>query len=159
MRPSAPTRRSSDLGRDAGVAEHVRRSRQQRRRSGDEAGRELDDEHGGVEGKDDDEHAALLGLARQPLQIARLACAAVVQRISPSRSSGQEQRNARVRAVGPGHCPELEFSMLRKLMLAGLAATTLITAARSEEHTSELQSLMRNSYAVFSLYKTTHTQL
>src|SRR3546814_4631062 len=28
------------------------------------------------------------------------------------------------------------------------------TAARSEEHTSELQSLMRNSYAVFCLKKT-----
>src|SRR3546814_4267819 len=28
-------------------------------------------------------------------------------------------------------------------------------AARSEEHTSELQSLMRNSYAVFCLKKTT----
>src|SRR3546814_9034769 len=27
---------------------------------------------------------------------------------------------------------------------------------RSEEHTSELQSLMRNSYAVFCLQKTTH---
>src|SRR3546814_6013997 len=30
-------------------------------------------------------------------------------------------------------------------------------AARSEEHTSELQSLMRISYAVFCLKKTTHT--
>src|SRR3546814_8056446 len=29
--------------------------------------------------------------------------------------------------------------------------------ARSEEHTSELQSLMRNSYAVFCLKKKTHT--
>src|SRR3546814_3830065 len=29
--------------------------------------------------------------------------------------------------------------------------------ARSEEHTSELQSLMRISYAVFSLHKITHT--
>src|SRR3546814_10106360 len=28
---------------------------------------------------------------------------------------------------------------------------------RSEEHTSELQSLMRNSYAVFCLIKKTHT--
>src|SRR3546814_4918790 len=28
---------------------------------------------------------------------------------------------------------------------------------RSEEHTSELQSLMRTSYAVFCLQKTTHT--
>src|SRR3546814_3853580 len=31
--------------------------------------------------------------------------------------------------------------------------------ARSEEHTSELQSLMRISYAVFCLNKKTHTQL
>src|SRR3546814_9496275 len=30
--------------------------------------------------------------------------------------------------------------------------------ARSEEHTSELQSLMRISYAVFCLKKTTHTR-
>src|SRR3546814_9466675 len=30
---------------------------------------------------------------------------------------------------------------------------------RSEEHTSELQSLMRNSYAVFCLKKTTRKQL
>src|SRR3546814_9741194 len=33
------------------------------------------------------------------------------------------------------------------------------TAARSEEHTSELQSLMRISYAVFCLKKKKHTQL
>src|SRR3546814_522849 len=33
----------------------------------------------------------------------------------------------------------------------------LITAARSEEHTSELQSLMRISYAVFCLKKQKHT--
>src|SRR3546814_6925240 len=31
-------------------------------------------------------------------------------------------------------------------------------ASRSEEHTSELQSLMRISYAVFCLNKKTHTQ-
>src|SRR3546814_2146213 len=30
---------------------------------------------------------------------------------------------------------------------------TLLSALRSEEHTSELQSLMRNSYAVFCLKK------
>src|SRR3546814_6657712 len=34
----------------------------------------------------------------------------------------------------------------------------LHTATRSEEHTSELQSLMRNSYAVFCLQKTTNTK-
>src|SRR3546814_7258907 len=32
----------------------------------------------------------------------------------------------------------------------------LVTAARSEEHTSELQSLMRISYAVFCLKKKNH---
>src|SRR3546814_1285233 len=34
--------------------------------------------------------------------------------------------------------------------------TTPLADARSEEHTSELQSLMRISYAVFCLKKTTH---
>src|SRR3546814_7835314 len=33
----------------------------------------------------------------------------------------------------------------------------LVMRARSEEHTSELQSLMRISYAVFCLKKKTHT--
>src|SRR3546814_9802045 len=36
---------------------------------------------------------------------------------------------------------------------AGLAGYLLANAARSEEHTSELQSLMRISYAVFCLKK------
>src|SRR3546814_9167939 len=35
-------------------------------------------------------------------------------------------------------------------------APPLLCATRSEEHTSELQSLMRNSYAVFCLQKKTH---
>src|SRR3546814_10564442 len=35
----------------------------------------------------------------------------------------------------------------------------LLTAPRSEEHTSELQSLMRISYAVFCLKKTTHIHM
>src|SRR3546814_7130832 len=35
--------------------------------------------------------------------------------------------------------------------------STLPSAGRSEEHTSELQSLMRISYAVFCLKKKTHT--
>src|SRR3546814_10688816 len=37
------------------------------------------------------------------------------------------------------------------------AATRSRTAGRSEGHTSELQSLMRNSYAVFCLKKTQQT--
>src|SRR3546814_4503695 len=40
------------------------------------------------------------------------------------------------------------------LKLHGKLARPLKVARRSEEHTSELQSLMRNSYAVFCLIKT-----
>src|SRR3546814_9784783 len=36
---------------------------------------------------------------------------------------------------------------------------SIAKTARSEEHTSELQSLMRISYAVFCLKKKRHTQL
>src|SRR3546814_5736524 len=36
----------------------------------------------------------------------------------------------------------------------GLLKSALLVLVRSEEHTSELQSLMRNSYAVFCLNKT-----
>src|SRR3546814_3550311 len=39
------------------------------------------------------------------------------------------------------------------LINAGKQAVTLLTGGRSEEHTSELQSLMRISYAVFCLKK------
>src|SRR3546814_1368209 len=46
-------------------------------------------------------------------------------------------------------------------MVAALGATTSLAPARgswrSEEHTSELQSLMRISYAVFCLQKKKHT--
>src|SRR3546814_1329530 len=38
------------------------------------------------------------------------------------------------------------------------SATTGLRLSRSEEHTSELQSLMRISYAVFCLKKKKHTQ-
>src|SRR3546814_10326548 len=41
---------------------------------------------------------------------------------------------------------------------APLDETDVRVAARSEEHTSELQSLMRISYAVFCLKKKTQTQ-
>src|SRR3546814_9808046 len=42
---------------------------------------------------------------------------------------------------------------------AGLAGEVRRTASRSEEHTSELQSLMRISYAVFCLKKKKNTTL
>src|SRR3546814_1094212 len=40
---------------------------------------------------------------------------------------------------------------------AATDAMTMATGGRSEEHTSELQSLMRNSYAVFCLKKKRNT--
>src|SRR3546814_5518188 len=42
-----------------------------------------------------------------------------------------------------------QYPKAKELAMAGFAAK----APRSEEHTSELQSLMRNSYAVFCLQK------
>src|SRR3546814_5946054 len=46
---------------------------------------------------------------------------------------------------------------LRGVTLAGVGFAGV--GARSEEHTSELQSLMRISYAVFCLKKQTHKQI
>src|SRR3546814_3092358 len=46
-------------------------------------------------------------------------------------------------------------SGLRKLSSRKMMDTALTTLKRSEEHTSELQSLMRISYAVFCLNKKT----
>src|SRR3546814_6458895 len=51
----------------------------------------------------------------------------------------------------------------RQALLSGAGAWKLhgavLTSTRSEEHTSELQSLMRNSYAVFCLKKHTKNEL
>src|SRR3546814_3406748 len=51
-----------------------------------------------------------------------------------------------------GHGPDRPFARQRAL-LAGLACRDAGQGGRSEEHTSELQSLMRISYAVFCLKK------
>src|SRR3546814_10140311 len=59
-----------------------------------------------------------------------------------------------VRPPIPVHVPELEVAAGRLFAGAvGVAAAHVlrIVADRSEEHTSELQSLMRISYAVFCL--------
>src|SRR3546814_7348283 len=64
-------------------------------------------------------------------------------------------------AIGPG-CVCQDPWKRRKLSLRGKKTTpfpSLFTRraySRSEEHTSELQSLMRHSYAVFCLKKKTH---
>src|SRR3546814_6325847 len=60
------------------------------------------------------------------------------------------------RAVDAMEYPVLSGKLRRALggdTRQGKAALDAHRAARSEEHTSELQSLMRNSYAVFCLQK------
>src|SRR3546814_2433302 len=51
--------------------------------------------------------------------------------------------------VGQGCCVDVE----RRHAAASSTVTTAAFPSRSEEHTSELQSLMRISYAVFCLKK------
>src|SRR3546814_6949849 len=48
----------------------------------------------------------------------------------------------------------VEFNHVRQPAIGIIALFRLHRAKRSEEHTSELQSLMRNSYAVLCLKKT-----
>src|SRR3546814_1828912 len=48
---------------------------------------------------------------------------------------------------------------IRRTGYSAACASAMAFAARSEEHTSELQSLMRISYAVFCLKKKKTTQL
>src|SRR3546814_5002505 len=56
-----------------------------------------------------------------------------------------------------GRSPDLRpWERTREGRVVGAVAPTY--GARSEEHTSELQSLMRTSYAVFCLKKTTHKE-
>src|SRR3546814_2128691 len=51
-----------------------------------------------------------------------------------------------------GLVPGVELAPALRV-LGGDAGGAMVGVARSEEHTSELQSLMRNSYAVFCLKK------
>src|SRR3546814_3683242 len=61
--------------------------------------------------------------------------------------------HARVHAGPESVECESDFSRNRKRQRIGQTRIR-VSAIRSEEHTSELQSLMRNSYAVFCLKKT-----
>src|SRR3546814_9382064 len=71
----------------------------------------------------------------------------------------QDQRRLTVRPVG-GVAIDLIFlaAPVTRVHVADAAVALIVRAhddmaARSEEHTSELQSLMRSSYAVFCLKK------
>src|SRR3546814_3025614 len=59
---------------------------------------------------------------------------------------------ARMEVKAPGIIPR---KSVHEPMQTGLKALDALVPVRSEEHTSELQSLMRSSYAVFCLKKKT----
>src|SRR3546814_8518850 len=66
---------------------------------------------------------------------------------------GVESQDAAVRGdVADGYAAALNLDIAAGLDIAG-------QVCRSEEHTSELQSLMRNSYAVFCFKKKTQHRL
>src|SRR3546814_4238797 len=57
------------------------------------------------------------------------------------------------------HAGESVLGFVKRLLAAALLLPASACAGRSEEHTSELQSLMRISYAVFCLKKKTVTSV
>src|SRR3546814_10865868 len=59
-----------------------------------------------------------------------------------------------VNTMGYADMPYTRMSLATSL--SGTAQQLSVSVGRSEEHTSELQSLMRISYAVFCLKKKTH---
>src|SRR3546814_5267311 len=66
----------------------------------------------------------------------------------------QSSRQGRLRQT---HENFVNFEELLKRISCFQVVLHLLDSPRSEEHTSELQSLMRISYAVFCLKKKTHT--
>src|SRR3546814_10805804 len=88
-----------------------------------------------------------------PLQVdtcARSRCArqtALAAASTCRRCTRQEVADRRPAMAAPAH----EWPGMYRGDIAGTPATLQLKEARSEEHTSELQSLMRISYAVFCL--------
>src|SRR3546814_3115000 len=67
--------------------------------------------------------------------------------------SRNRRSNASIPARASSSGGKTRIGKLRSITAIGPCATSAVLKARSEEHTSELQSLMRISYAVFCLKK------
>src|SRR3546814_4165181 len=98
----------------------------------------------------------------------RSAAGALRRRVRRFRIAPPRRARRRRRGAGPRH-PRAPAARLRTagdadqaapegtlFALAGVSTRSRDTPGRSEEHTSELQSLMRISYAVFCLKKKKH---
>src|SRR3546814_979020 len=88
-----------------------------------------------------------LGLHLPDKAVAHLAQPLVGSQLGPVRLRHLEDR---------GHAEGAALGVQRGALVASFVAADP-DAARSEEHTSELQSLMRTSYAVFCLKKKKET--
>src|SRR3546814_2184763 len=84
-----------------------------------------------------------------------------------SRSASQAERRrpsaemfvdaARIRPQMTGNAAKRQRAIHKLPLPQGAGSLSVTSVPRSEEHTSELQSLMRSSYAVFCLKKKNQT--
>src|SRR3546814_5323197 len=90
--------------------------------------------------------------ANEPAAEEQLAVVKLQQIPHVARKSLRDEPKIVRRQFEQGHS---QPSFFESLTTTGLISTVRATSIRSEEHTSELQSLMRRSYAVFCLQKQT----
>src|SRR3546814_2054657 len=107
--------------------------------------RDIEPGRGGREDRADED-----GDRPEPVGLEFIARAGVEHEVAQPREKMLEQ--------GPGQTHQHHLAPDVGNLVKG-AGVGIVPDARSEEHTSELQSLMRTSYAVFCLKKNTHNNL
>src|SRR3546814_3847964 len=85
------------------------------------------------------------------------ACAHLNGRCAAMALAARDRRLDRKHVIDPPVDARVDGGQRLKRQVGQHDARVLGGFHRSEEHTSELQSLMRHSYAVFCLKKNTHT--
>src|SRR3546814_10005015 len=87
----------------------------------------------------------------------RIGPAAIADRLHRVNTNRRNNRRSRatppIRCCAVGFCTVLWLVMEQSTVISASALGKSVIGPRSEEHTSELQSLMRISYAVFCLKK------